>query len=129
MVLLLARRLRGGGLDQGRQHVGAQDYSEDGDRQEGVCDQHRDEDRQRPHDVAGHQAERGRRVGARPEAGEAEASQAEGSMSLSIPVLRESTSRMKEETAMLTKMIAPAAVAVLAALLLPANVDAWGAAR
>ena len=30
---------------------------------------------------------------------------------------------------MLTKMIAPAAVAVLAALLLPANVDAWGAAR
>jgi hypothetical protein len=35
---------------------------------------------------------------------------------------------MKEETAMLTKMIALAAVTVLAAMLLPANVDAWGAA-
>src|SRR5262249_4695192 len=76
VVLLVGGRVRGGGLDQGRQQVVAQDDGADGGRQEGVGDQRPDQDRRRPPDLADDQADGGQHGAARPPAAEDEARQA-----------------------------------------------------
>src|SRR5262249_20309649 len=124
-VLLLGGRLRRSRLDEGRQQVVDQDDRADGRRQEGVRDQCRDEDGQRPHDLANDPVDRGRQVVARPPAAEDETSQGGRAVRRrqagSLPheagapwwSYESNTHRVRKETVMLNKILTLVALAAL----------------
>jgi uncharacterized protein (TIGR02246 family) len=75
VVVLLRRRLRRSGVDEGRRQVGEQGHGQDGRRQEGDGDEHPYPGRRRPHHLATEQRHRGRPADARRAGAQAEAGQ------------------------------------------------------